>query len=49
MIKPHFQRTRQEEARGSVMVVMRRDMKLAHVLIRKVKACHHQQRGSLAR
>jgi hypothetical protein len=49
MIKPHFQRRRQEETRGSVMVAMRRDIKLAHVLTRKVKALCYQERGSLER
>jgi hypothetical protein len=47
--KQHFQRTRQEEAKGSVMDAMRRDMKLARVQTRKVKALCHQQRGSFAR
>jgi hypothetical protein len=48
MIKPRFQR-RQEETRGSVMVAMRRNIKLAHVLTGKVKALCYQERGSLAR
>jgi len=36
MTKPHFQRTRQEEARGSVMNAKRRDMKLTHLPTRNV-------------
>jgi hypothetical protein len=49
MTKPHFQIRRQEKTIGSIMDAMRRDIKLAHVQTRKVKALYHQQRGPLAR
>jgi hypothetical protein len=44
MTKTHFQRRRQEEIRGSVMVAIRRDMELAHVRIKNVKSlCYKKE------
>jgi hypothetical protein len=44
MTKPYFQRRRQEEIRGSVMIAIRRDTQLAHVLTKNVKAlCYKKE------
>jgi hypothetical protein len=41
MTRPHFQRRKQEDQKGSVVVAMRRDMKLHHVLTKRMVFAHH--------
>jgi len=41
MTRPHFQRRKQEDKKGSVMVVMRGDMKLHHVHTRRMIFANH--------
>jgi hypothetical protein len=47
LTRPHFQRRKQDQ-KGSVMVVMRRDMKLHHVLTRRMIFANHLTRGKPA-